>query len=276
MTWRRVVIVGVLVVVLAGVAVGALLARDDDDPGAVVPPTQQPFAWDVTLDPEGRPYDVPLFQGSTVSRRPLTVLHAPSRRVLFMGGEYLPLPEASGATTTLAERPGRSYPVHAIWEERKRSGLRSIVGVVIVERDTPVVRWRTLHDAAYVTDGGTGGITTQEWAAKEKSHENAVRRLYFREFGRNREYFTADVDGHKGVDTIGFRNGWGDGVFPSIAGYDAAGERVEIVLWTKAVPWRLAFPEGAPPAEVADAEEQLAECIAGQRTIEGSSCRVVP
>ena len=238
------------------------------------PESTKPFVWDVSLDPEGRPYDAWLIPGTRVSRRPLTVLHAPSGHVLFMGGEYLPGAETSEPGARLAERPGRRYPVHAIWELRKRKALSRIVGVVIVERDTPIVRWKILHDAAYFTDGGTGGITTYEWALKDKPFENEVTRLYDTEFQKGRQSFAGDVDGYEGIDTIGFSNGWGDGAFPSIAGYDAAGERVEIVLWTKVVPWRLAFPEGKPPVIVTKTENEFAQCLKGGRKVDGYRCRV--
>jgi len=270
-------IVGGLVLVVVAIVAGALLVRNDDSEAPATTTEAagpEPFVWDVKLDPQGRPYDAPLFPGSSVVRRPLAVLHAPSRRVLFMGGEYLPSPLPDARRVTLAERQGRRYPVHAIWEVRDQSGLKSIVGVVVVERDTPIVRWRVLHDPGYVTDAGTGGITTPEWAARAEPHANDVVHLYNAAFQKNREHFVGDVDGHKGIDTIGFRNGWGDGAFPSIAGYDAAGDRVEIVLWTKIVPWRLAFPEGEPPAMVTKAEKDFAECLAGRLEVEGHPCRV--
>ena len=47
------------------------------------------------------------------------------------------------------------------------------------------------------------------------------------------------------MDTIAFSNGWGDGSFPSLAGYDASGARAAIVLWSVVAPWRIAFPEGS-------------------------------
>ena len=54
------------------------------------------------------------------------MLHAPSRRVQLMGGEYLAsagLDETNrGTPVTLGERPGRRYPVHAIWQERYDDG----------------------------------------------------------------------------------------------------------------------------------------------------------
>jgi hypothetical protein len=281
-TRRRIWIFSALVLLLV-VAVGFEAGRRfvwDDEPARVTTTeaaSPKPFVWDVLLDPEGRPYDAPLFSGSSLARRPLTVLHAPSGQVLFMGGEHLPFPNAAAPGATLAKRPDRRYPVDAIWEVRKESGLESIVGVVIVERDTPIVRWRLLHEAAYVTDGGVGGITTHEWATKGSSQDNEIGRLYTRELSqKGRQHFTADVDGHEGVDTIGFLNGWGDGVFPSIAGYDASGDRVEIVLWTKVVPWRLAFPAGRPPALITKAEQDFAECLAGRRLVEGFRCRLAP
>jgi hypothetical protein len=267
------VVVAVLAVILA--VTGGRRVLDDDQPTPAAETSAKPFVWDVTLDPDGRPYDALLASGSKVVRRPLTVLHAPSRRVRFMGGEYLAAPDDTASKLTLAERAGRRYPVHAIWEVRRRQQLTQIVGVVIVERDRPVVRWRIQDVGAYLTDGGVGGITTHEWATAAKPLENQVSRLYESEFVDNgRQHFTADVDGHEGVDTIGFANGWGDGIFPAIAGYDAAGRRLEIVLWTKVVPWRVAFPEGEPPAEVTKTENELADCLSGRHRFQGSPCRV--
>ena len=78
----------------------------------------------------------------------------------------------------------------------------------------------------------------------------------------------------EGIDTIAFANGFGDGGFPSIAGYDAHGERSAIVLWTIVAPWRLAFPQGRPPLQVTAREKALAACLAGPRKVDGARCRV--
>jgi hypothetical protein len=266
------IVCAVLVVIAAG-STARRIAEGGTTPA--VQPVDESFVWDVSVDSDGRPYDTALLPGTTLTRRPLTVLHAPSRRVLFMGGEYLPTAELDEPSALLAERPGRRYPLHAIWA-RYDTGVRSIVGVVVVERDTPIVRWRILHGAAYVTDGGTGGITTYEWAAQDTVWNDEVGRLYDSEFQKGRDYFTADADGHPGVDTIAFNNGFGDGVFPAIAGYDAAGDRVEIVLWTKVEPWRLAFPDGKPPPEVTKVENDFAACLKGRRKVQGSPCRLAP
>lgn len=43
---------------------------------------------------------------------------------------------------------------------------------------------------------------------KDKPFENEVNRLYDSEFQKGRrQYFAGDVDGHSGIDTIGFFNG---------------------------------------------------------------------
>ena len=229
---------------------------------------------EVTLDPSGRPYDVPLAKGAKVERRRLTVLHAPSRRVAFMGGEETPYPYARDyKTITLAERPGRLYPVDAIWVHERR-GPDSIVGVVIVERDTPVARWTTLREIAYGTDAGLGAITTREWLVKPEGAGGNVLARRLEKWPKDRRFFVEDVDGRPGLDTLVFQNGFGDGGFPAVAGYDASGARVAIVLWTKVAPWRLAFPQGTPPQRVTQRENALAACLAGRRTIDGAGCRL--
>ena len=235
--------------------------------------SKEPYVWDVSLDPSGRPYDVELTSGVKIERRPIAVLHAPSRRVLFLGGEYLSDPEIDHNATrvTLGERKGRRYPVEAIWS-MYRDGYEEIVGVVIVEGDAPIVRWQELQPQAYGTDAGLGGITTAEWAAlpedERQQHERSLIEW-------QSESASFDFDGYPGTDIIGFGNGYGDGGFPSVAGYDASGARAAIAIWSLVVPWRLGFPEGKPPAQVTQRENQFAACLAGRRKLEGSTCRVV-
>ena len=273
------VLAGLAVWTLAFVALFVVIrALGDRDDRAATPspisPTPRPPV-DVTLDPTGRPYDVALPIGATVERRPLALLHAPSRNVIFLGGEAVRYVRAGEyEPVTLAERPGRTYPVHAIWIDT-RDSHDSIVGVVIVEHDARVVRWRQLERVAYGTDGGLGGITTLEWAAKDKSLESDVQRRWEDELiDKGRQSFAIDADGVEGIDTIAFANGFGDGGFPSIAGYDAHGERSAIVLWTIVAPWRLAFPQGRPPLQVTAREKALAACLAGRRKVDGARCRV--
>jgi hypothetical protein len=148
--------------------------------------------------------------------------------------------------------------------------------VMIVERDTSIARWRELDRVAYGTDAGTGAIATVEVSlAGAAGHEELARRWDKDLIDEERQSFVADVDGTEGIDSIVFANGFGDGGFPSVAGYDASGRRAQIVLWSIVAPWRLAFPEGRPPREVTNRENALAACLAGKRTIDGGlRCRV--
>jgi hypothetical protein len=233
----------------------------------------KPYVWKVSLDPAGRPYDVETTRGEALERRPLAVLHAPSGKVLFLGGEYMldPFVDHNRNQVTLGNRKGRRYPVHAIWRVT-RDGYQEIVGVVIVERDRPVVRWDELHDTAYGTDAGLGAITTREWAALPEDERHDHERKLVDWSGQSAAF---DLDRHPGIDTIGFSNGFGDGGFPSVAGYDASGARAAIVIWSVVAPWRLAFPEGKPPPQVTQRENEFAACLAGRRKVGGSTCRVI-
>jgi hypothetical protein len=249
------------------------LAGVDPIVSPVVPVT--PPTINVSNDPAGRPYDVLLERGAKVERRPFAKLHAPTRKVLIMGGEETAnVRPGTYRPVLLAERPRRKYRVDAIWV-REKGDAEKIVGVVIVERDSHVVRWRQVAARAYTTTEGYGGITTVEWSALPKGVDNPVESAYWdRLREQRREAVTADGDGHAGVDTVIFRtrNGWGS--FPSFAGFDAAGNRAQTVLWSMVVPWRLAFPTGTPPARITRRENQLRSCLKG-RTLDGYRCQLV-
>jgi len=276
MASRRIVLPSCLALAVALALVAWLnRASAPSHPDALAPvASTRPL--DVWLDPSGRPYDAAFDADARIARRRLTVLRAPSRRVLFAGGESVAwLRSGEVPSVELAERPARRYPVVGMWLDRPGSRLDELIGVVLVERNAPIVRWRVLDPVAYGTDGGTGGITTPEWAAQPKDAENAVSRLYTKALvDEGRQWLTADVDGARGDDTVVFSNGFGDGGFPSVAGYDASGRRDAIVLWSNAAPWRVAFPGAMPPREVTETEDHLAACLAGRRTVNGLRCRV--
>lgn len=276
MTKRRIVVPSCLVLA-AVLALAAWLDRyPNHHPPMALAPVASTRPLDVSLDRSGHPYDAVLPAGDRVVTRPLTVLHAPSRRVLFTGGEYVSsLRTGDVASIELAARPMNRYPLEAVWLNRPGTRFGGLVGVVIVERPTQVARWKVLDPIAYGTDGGTGAITTPEWAARPKAEDDVISRLYSKALvDEGRQWLTADVDGVKGVDTVIFDNGFGDGGFPSVAGYDAADRRAAIVLWSNSASWRIAFPDGSPPLEVTRTENELASCLAGHRTINGLRCRV--
>jgi hypothetical protein len=242
---------------------------------SIVAPAQVTIA--VSLDPRGRPYDEHLAPGATVDRLRLMRLHAPTRRVLFMGAKEIgKVRRGTSRLVLLAERPGHEYPVDAIWLYEPGQP-RKTVGVVIAERDSPVVRWRQLSDPAYTTYLGVGGITTIAWSGLPKGTDNPVEQAYWIKL-RESQLQTAvvDTDERSGIDTVIFRTGRGDGSYPSFAGFDAAGKRAQIVLWSQSVPWRVAFPEGTPPVQVTRRENHLRSCLHGRTTAGGSPCRPAP
>lgn len=82
-----------------------------------------------------------------------------------------------------------------------------------------------------------------------------------------------DLDSVRGPETIVFSNGYGDGAFPLTRGYDDKGDLVAVMIWDTRYPWRLAVPDGEPPADVTEREEQLIECMEGRREVLGDgSC----
>ena len=95
---------------------------------------------DVMLDPAGRPYDLALPRRATIERRRLATLVAPSRRVVTLGGEEVPYVKSGDhESLTLAARPRDAYPIDAIWVKHPELGYDEIVGVVITERESPIV-----------------------------------------------------------------------------------------------------------------------------------------
>jgi hypothetical protein len=155
-----------VVALLAGVALVRFVEdqqRDGATPGTV-PRLTTTVPLDVSLDPNGRPYDVVLPAGARVQRKRLTMLYAPSARILITGGEYVGhLKPGDEDPVQLAERPDHAYPIEIVWLSHPNGiGSPSVAGILIRERDTPVVRWRELERLAYGTDGGVGGITTPE------------------------------------------------------------------------------------------------------------------
>jgi hypothetical protein len=243
-------------------------------------PNESPL--DVTLDPKGRPYDVALRPGMTLTRERLATLHAPSRRVRFGDGAFVSrVGSEADEPLLLRPRAGNDYPVDVVWLAEPGVALtRGATGVVIVEGDSPVARWAALPRLAYGTDTGTGAITTEEWADRSRQlpSPNVLDRLFEKKLIDGRaDHVVADIDGVPGTDTIVFSNGFGDGGFPLVAGYDASGRRVALVIWHVKAPWRLAFPHGTPPRQVTEREAELAKCLRGGWVTSDAydRCRVV-
>ena len=51
-------------------------------------------------------------------------------------------------------------------------------------------------------------------------------------------------------------------------GLDADGRLVAVAIVDTRYPWRLAFTDGTPPADITTRENELATCLAGDRDVE--------
>lgn len=233
---------------------------------------------DISLDPEGRPYDTTLFDGTTVRREVVGELAVPNGELVVMDGNAIQVDPSffrDGGSVPVVAAPTRIVDdlhfldvaiVWEVWDQLDPDGkpFESVLGVRLGASTARVATWDPFEDA-YGTDGGTGGVmATSVFDIAEQLGD----RMLIEEPNFDAQYEFFDLDGVPGDDTFTFSNGFGDGGFPMSRGRDAAGEVVAIMIWRAQVPWRLAVPEGIPPADVALREENLIECLNGQRQID--------
>lgn len=231
----------------------------------------------VSFDPEGRPYDVEIFGTVSTRREHVGALVTEGGRLLVMDGnavsvnpDFLPdQPVAFSVQPDLVEHNDlQTVNVDIIWERTLADDGReweALLGVRLGRADAVVSTWDDF-EFAYGTGGGVGGLISAavvERAAHEQLDESWIDDV---DFEAVTQFF--DVDGVDGNDVFIFSNGWGDGGFPMSRGRDSSGEVVSVVIWRTNVPWRLAIPDGTPPAEVTSREEALIECLAGDRPVD--------
>jgi hypothetical protein len=223
-----------------------------------------PADFEVVLDDDGRPYDstlrteplppVRMEDVTTFEPRDGIVRTATGEMIGYEAEPTDPSVEFEGATelTVREIRVGRDADDPA----------DNIQGIRIDVPGSDVVRWRSF-ELAYGTDGGMGAVMTQE------GHDR---------FGRvDGDAVLEDVGASDAValgpgggaadDIVAFANGYGDGGFPMSRGVDAGGRVVSLVIWDTTYPWRLAIPDGIPPPDVTRAEDQLQECLDGERDL---------
>lgn len=254
--------------------------------GAAAPPETLPLddppsaeELDVAFDADARPYDVAAgwWDGAEATEQSLGRLAAPDGELRVIDGISLGLDprfEADGATdVSFGERVGeveltliRSHDVSA-----PASELGATVGVRLdVPGADPVERW-TPFEYAYGTDGGLGGITTPvilDGAAVVAELEDGDSFLGEWWAGSDPDYYLGAHATDDGTpDVFVYFNGFGDGAFPLSRGLSAGGDVVAVVLPTLTYPWRLMVPDGVPPDDVTRAEDELAECLTGKRTV---------
>lgn len=235
--------------------------RDGWEPTLVVP-------LDVTLDPDGRPYDVAIDDAVTLEREQVGRLVVPDGKLRVVDGisigvsinemypeEFQPV----DFPITDIEHGVTELDVAVMFEVSNFTvplGIRADIPGRVVER------WGD-WEFAYGTDGGLGGLVTQSLIgiAREKEWDVDTQPITFEDVPDSSDYFFADMDGIPGDDYLTFSNGFGDGGFPMAKGYDEAGDIVALVVWDNRYPWRLAVPDGTPPATVTAREAEFQRCI---------------
>lgn len=248
----------------------------------------------IVLDATGRPFDYyrgPA--GTTTEQRLLTRLQVNDGPLEVVDGDalYRPLLVTIGETESVDFRAGTELDLRIIWQQRAidegtaenreddrtkfypigdaSDGEReeSILGVLVSVPGATVSRWARF-EPAYDSADGLGAVISR--AALEWADDNI-------EFGEpllvdplpdDRPYRLVDVDGEQGFDLFLFDNGGEPGAQVLTEGFDADDRLVAIMLWHRRHPWRLAVPEGSPPPDIVEREEELMDCIEGRRLID--------
>lgn len=232
----------------------------------------------IRLDPTGRPYDTEILEGredTTTTFEAIGELHVPGGHLRVMDGNGLEVDPWFFRDGAVAVEFGAAelLDLGIIWEVwPRRSGPRAtdppprgVLGVRLDVPGTEVARWGRF-ELAYGTDGGVGGITSQSTidTAKEGWDEGS----HVIEYESGFTFVLNDWDGVPGDESFIFANGTGDGGFPMTRGYDADDRLVSLIVWDPRHPWRLAVPDGTPPPDVTEREDQLLACMQGTRPID--------
>lgn len=284
---RRLLPVVILTLIGASCAAQTDAAGGDEDdqtaiqtvPGDVarttIVPTMQPTtaeALGIALDPEGRPYDNGAgAQGTVTEQRLLASMVIDDGRILLMDGEAFlsRAPIADADRETVNFRNQTTLDVNIVWQRdaAEEDGPEQILGVRIGVRDAVVAEWGRF-DEAYSASGGLGGVisrTAFDWARFNLSPGDTLLPAGPTE---DRPFVLADVAGETGRDVLIFDTGEDTDDFVYADGFDEDGRLVAIMIWDGRFPWRLAVPDGTPPPDVTEREDELIDCIEGRRTID--------
>lgn len=235
---------------------------------------------EVSLDPSGRPYELVVPEDVAIRVEELTTLLVPDGNLRVMNGSSIEVDPAFFADESTVVDLGSTVELDVSLIREVFEDWTAILGVRIQRPESEVARWGEF-EIAYSTDGGVGGVTTVsviERAENEEDDEdglNPVGREVMEGWDSEQtDVFVGDLDGIEGNDTLVFLNGYCDGTFPLARGYDSAGDLVAVMIWDTRYPWRLAVPDGDPPPDVTEREDQLVECIDGTREVLGDgTCR---
>lgn len=146
-------------------------------------------------------------------------------------------------------------PVTLLVLDSPSEGRRVAFVEVRLSPDLPI-RWEEVRELGFGTDGGDGGIVASQ--ALELSWEDPRSSASFDAYFPGGEdvgnvCVLRMTDG--AADVVLFSSGWGDGGYPTYAGYDAGGDLVSLVSHGFVVPWVLSGLPGTPP--VIEGEPQV-------------------
>ena len=154
----------------------------------------------------------------------------PSGRVVI--GEYLLDPEGLAAEVTL--QPGR-YPVHATLARYPDVDYDSVALATLVVMTEATVRWEEAGVVA--VDGGSTSIVSAEGAEALfdlfERDEDAWLAFFEDEMFDSlaaHDYLATEVAVDGATNLVHFSSGVGDGGYPVLVGYDAAGQPTRIVV----------------------------------------------
>lgn len=253
-----------------------------------------PGELDIELDPSGRPYDADgaSFWADRVEREFLTQFAAPGGEISIMDGSAIVVdPYAFREEAVVVTLPADEVDVFVhreFYEREDGEALDQFLALEVVVPGEVVESWDAF-EFGYGTDGGQGGIVSsgvfdaaQSWAATTEGSGTVVTSSdgssylvpynpgddFFIDTDFTQEIEVHDLDGSPGSDTIVFSNGFGDGGLPMVRGRNQDGAIIAFVVFDNRYPWRLMFPSDSPPADVSIREDELAECLAGERDVQ--------
>lgn len=260
-------------------------------------PTMRPTPADelgIVLDASGRPFDNyrgP--DGTTTEQRLLARLQVGDEPLEVVDGDalYQPLLVTIEETESVDFRSVTELDLRIVWQQRPVSAAteekredegprfhpignaadsdreESILGVLVSAPGATVTRWGPF-EPAYDSNDGLGAVIGR--AALQWADENLEfgEPLLADELPGDRPYQLVDLDGEPGFDLFLFDNGSGSGAQALAEGFNSDDELVAIMLWHPRYPWRLAVPDGSPPPDIVEREEELIDCIEGRRLID--------
>lgn len=268
---------------------------DDDSPSpqttrvpALVPTTAEDL--EISVDADGRPYEVGYDPDrSTVDPRFATVLETGDEVVLIDGDGIYGDPEPALSVADDLRLPGtEELRLTVLWavppdddsggDDEGDGDGDELIGVRLDRPGSTVVEWRE-REQAFVGLSGIGVITV------EPAVEGAIESFKAEEPAPldpptdDEPLLIADLDDRPGRETVvldlaaapsATRPAFGRGGPRHLVsvGFDEDGVAASIVIAADSLPWRIVVPDGTPPPDVTEREDQLIACIEGRRLVD--------